>query len=348
MSHIYDALRRAKAARQAAGTPPAGEPPASEPQAGEPPAGDSQGSQAAGQPPVGEPQGGQSEEARGAGSALPAAPPVASTIERAAAREPEAARTRADSAAPRVASSARPGTETSTRGRIRTRTAMVSPHATVSGKLIGDLKPEFLRELDSLRASLGLHMGNQKRRVLGFVGALSGEGATTIALHCAYLLARAEGSRVLLVDADLGHAHNALSEPLGERPGLGELLAGRAAPEDAILSTEIPEFHFLPAGDGVAAGEAAAHPEDLRPVIDRLGHLYDWVIADLPPVLENAKTPLLAAACDGVVFVIRAHRTPRTLSQRAIDLLHVHGCRILGTVLNARKESLPGFLRERV
>ncbi|MFH1145161.1 MAG: CpsD/CapB family tyrosine-protein kinase [Candidatus Eisenbacteria bacterium] len=225
--------------------------------------------------------------------------------------------------------------------------ARLVPRAEVTGSLVGELRPEFLRELDGLLANIEVQFGATARRVLGFTGAVTGEGATTVALHFAYLLARTSGKRILLVDSDVGAKKVSLSSPLGVRPGLVEVLCAEARLEEVVLATEVSDLHFLPAGAHGPHADAMKI-SNLQSLGDRLGKLYDWVILDLAPVLEHPESRLLASVSDGVVLVVRAHRTPRATAQRALDLLTSGRCRVLGTVLNARKESLPGFLRERV
>jgi len=393
VSHIYDALRRARGGQprpgdapkpagpetppaETAGTPPAvpGDqvaaapdgpaPPAPDAPAGPPepgtPAAPPAPAAPAGPPePVAQPSAREEERAaprRAVKPPLEEARPVEPqpVIPRPAVEEPVKGRRVASPPAERSVRAERPPAERLPVEKTPGRKAGAKlgsglmPQAIVAGNLIGDLQPTFLRELEGLRASVEVQLGRSARKVLGFTGAVSGEGATTLAMHYAYLVARAEGKRILLVDGDLGRAKPGLSGPVGPRPGLSDLLQGGLRPEEVILGTEVPELHFLPAGgEGVNAVDAA-HSPHLHALADRLGELYDWVVADLPAVLEHPETPLLASACDGVVLVIRAHRTPRALSQRALDLLQVSGCRILGTILNGRKECLPGFLRQRV
>jgi Mrp family chromosome partitioning ATPase len=224
----------------------------------------------------------------------------------------------------------------------------LAPRGRVSGKLIGDPDAELLRDVDGLRQSIEGALGPAPRRVVGFAGAVAGEGTTTIAVSLAHLLARVVDRRVLLIDADMGRTSGGLSAAVGEHDGLTEVLRRQTPVDEALLATEAEGLHFLPAGkDRVHQIEAAA-AGPVRPLFEHLGDAYDWVVVDLPPVLRHPETRMLASACTGVVFVVRANRTPRTVSQRALSELALGRCRVLGSVLNARRESLPRFLLERV
>lgn len=349
MSHIYDALRRARGAKP----PLPGDPnrPDEPSRPGEPERTAEPDRPHEPEAPAEPRPAGQPEERRAASS--PADAPEAG--ERSQNVTPEEAKER-----PRVAASAdvekrgagapsiAMGREKRTEERLRERRAALVPRSTVAGTLVGELEASFLTELEGLRAGIEIQLGRAPRRVVGFTGAVTGEGATTLALHFAFLLAHSMGHRVLLVDGDVGRENMGLSGPLGRRDGLTELLQGTVPPEEAVLATEVPGLHFLPAGSDGSGSPRTIHTPHLQALVRQLGDLYDWVVIDLAPVLEHPESAMIAASCEGVVLVVRAHQTPRSASQRALDLLQARRTRVLGTVLNGRKESLPGFLRNRV
>lgn len=222
------------------------------------------------------------------------------------------------------------------------------PTGRVEGGLIGEPHRELLQELEPLRCSIDVALGRSPRKVIGLTGALPGEGTSTMALHFAILLARVAEQRTLLVDADMARAGVALSRAAGEREGLSELLIKDVPPERLILATGEANLHFLPAGLDRVNHAAGVGSGRLRPLFDALGRFYDAVVVDISPVLRHPEAPYVGAACDGVVLVVRAHQTRRELAQRAIAELNCARCRILGSVLNGRKSSLPTFLGEEV
>jgi polysaccharide biosynthesis transport protein len=222
------------------------------------------------------------------------------------------------------------------------------PEGEVEGGLLGEPSTDFLRELDVLRENTEVLFSRNRRRVISFAAALPGEGTSTLAVHFAYLLARVAEKRVLLIDADMARSNLSLSESVGDCAGLTELLRGQGPLEKVILRTEQPHLHFLPAGRDRIRHVEAVSSGQIRPLFEELGGHYDVVVVDNAAVLEHPEAPLIGAASDGVVLVVRAQATRREIVQRALAELNFSRCRILGTVLNARKESLPGFLRERV
>ena len=226
--------------------------------------------------------------------------------------------------------------------------AGLTPRGRLTSRLLGEPDRELLADVDGLRQGLEGMLGGSPRRVVGFAGSVVGEGATTLSVHLAHLLASAAGRRVLLVDADMSRSSTGLSSAIGERVGLAEVLRRQTPLEEALLATEDAGLHFLPAGkDGVHHVEAASTGA-VKPLIDQLGAAYDWVIVDLPPVLRHAETRAIGSVCTGIVLVVRGNRTPRAFAQRATRELNLSRCVVLGCVLNARKESLPRSLRERI
>jgi len=226
--------------------------------------------------------------------------------------------------------------------------ARLVPRGSIAGHLIGEPDLAFLKELDRLRASLEVTLGARLPHRVGFLAATTGEGTTTLAMHFAHLMAHLAERRVLLVDADMGRSNVALSAVVEDRDGLTELLRGERSAADVVLATEEPNLHFLPAGRDQVRYVETTTPGRLRTVLTDLSHYYDWIVVDIAPVLRHPEASVIGAATDGLVFIVRAHRTSRDVARRAMEELNVARCRILGTVLNARREPLPGFLRERV
>ncbi|MCK4304842.1 MAG: CpsD/CapB family tyrosine-protein kinase [Candidatus Eisenbacteria sp.] len=226
--------------------------------------------------------------------------------------------------------------------------APLVPDGKIQGRLLGEPNTSFLRELDTLRGNVDVLLSRQSRQVVCFTGAVPGEGSTTLAVHYAYLISSVVGKRVLLVDGDMARSHLSLSDAIGERAGLSELLTSDLPLESAIVGTEDPKLHFLPAGQDQIHHIEAVTSGPIRSLLDHLGERYDAVVIDSAPVLEHPESPLIGAACDGVVLVVRAERMRWEIAQRALRELNIARCRILGSVLNAWRPSLPSFLSERV
>lgn len=219
---------------------------------------------------------------------------------------------------------------------------------------VGRVRPldlGLLRQIDSLRDRIDLELPRTGRRVIAVVPSVTGEGASTVSLHIARAMARVSEGKVLLIDADLERGNHTLSHLVGSREpraGLADLLAGTVDLSRAVLSTDEANLHFLPSGRESGRPGEISSSERLKPFIDEVGRLYRAVVVDCPSVLENPEVPGLGAFTDGIVLVVRAHRTRREVVKKALALLEGSRCRVLGVVLNQRRYPIPDFLYRRL
>ncbi|MBD3334541.1 MAG: AAA family ATPase [Candidatus Eisenbacteria bacterium] len=204
------------------------------------------------------------------------------------------------------------------------------------------------QEMERLQSSLDVTMDPSRRRVVTFLGAVAGEGATTLSLHYALYLARAAEQPVLLVDADMARSSRGLSEGMEDQPGLHDVLRGVIDPAQAVVGTEEERLHFLPAGRELSGYAELVHSPRFSGLLDNLGKRYRVVILDGPPVIAHPEAAIIGAAGDGVVFVIHHRRTRREVIQKAIQNLQIAKCNILGSVLNKRVHDIPEFIYQRV
>ena len=214
-----------------------------------------------------------------------------------------------------------------------------------------DISFRTMRELEHLRERLELELPRTGRRLFAIAASTAGEGASTLGLQLARIIARSPEGKVLLIDADMGSSGRSLSRSIGAataKPGLADLLAGRMELSKAVLSTDEPNLHFLPSGSESTPNREAISSERMRQFLDDMGRLYRMVILDCPPVLMSSESPMIGALTEGVVLVVRANRTRREVTQRALLLLQSSRCRVLGVVLNQRTYPIPGFLYRRL
>jgi hypothetical protein len=147
-------------------------------------------------------------------------------------------------------------------------------------------------------------------------GVGAGGGTRTVAHWVATALSRA-GRKVVLLRADDQDAREA-----GGPPGLAEALSGQVPLDELPLRTLDGGPWLLHAGQGPTdPGELLAAP-GMTDVMQQLGHRFDHVVVEAPPVLPYVETALLAAACaDQVVLVVRPGWSARRKVRAAVDVL---------------------------
>jgi len=185
----------------------------------------------------------------------------------------------------------------------------------------------------TLRSSLLLGARGDAR-VLVITSALPSEGKTLTAVNCATVLAQ-QGSKVLLVDADLRRSSLHRNFGIRREPGLGDVLDGRCAANEAVVTVEsVPHLSVVSSGRPVAYPAEALASEAMATALGRWRAEYDHVVIDTPPVAMVTDAVVLAARADAVLLVAMASGTTRQALRRTRDLLLRANARIAGVVVN--------------
>lgn len=159
------------------------------------------------------------------------------------------------------------------------------------------------------------------------------EGKSLVCTNLAISFGRLGRYRVLLVDGDLRMRGTTRLLKMDEMPGLAEYLEGKLSFEDSVHATEFPAVSVVAAGNP---------PIDNLPTLlegpgwseflTRAKQHFDIIIVDSVPVSAPlADFELMSAACDGVLLVVRLHKTSREALSVAIQRMNR---KPLGLVLN--------------
>jgi capsular exopolysaccharide synthesis family protein len=196
----------------------------------------------------------------------------------------------------------------------------------------------------SLRTKITRLQSSQGIRSLAISSAIAGEGKTVSAINLAISLSQLETQRVLLVDGDIRTA--GLSGVMGvtDKPGLSEFLQGKCQFTNGVLSTNLPRLYVVGAGALTSAASDLFSNTKWKEFIGWCNEIFDMVVVDCPPILGLADFDLISASTDGVMIVVRAHKTKReTLSDLG---QHLQGKKVLGIILNGeekRKNNYYGY-----
>ncbi|MFC7537248.1 GumC family protein [Sphingomonas sp. GCM10030256] len=191
----------------------------------------------------------------------------------------------------------------------------------------------------SVRSSIELASADGVPPTLLLTSSRPSEGKSTTAFALARDFAAA-GQHVLLVDADLRKpsVHRILGLP--NKAGLSNVLARQMGLEQVIQPTDQPGLMFLSSGPLPPSPAQLLATNLLGELFTTLQARFDVVIIDGPPVLGLADAPRLAAAAQGVLFVIEANGAHRGAAKSALARLRGGGARMIGAVLtkfDARK-----------
>ncbi|MFZ1429553.1 MAG: polysaccharide biosynthesis tyrosine autokinase [Geminicoccaceae bacterium] len=194
-------------------------------------------------------------------------------------------------------------------------------------------RSSFAESLLALAIELGLPVPTARGTVLVVTSPSPGDGKTTLAVSLARIMIM-NGKKVLLIDADLRRP--SVHATLGIRidPGLGDVLAGMAALEQAIVPDRASPLDVLPAGMAPQSPIRLLGSDAMASLIERARSYYDLVIIDTPPLLPVADARLLGRLADKVVLVLWWGRTKRGAARLALKYLAQSGAPLTGVVVS--------------
>ncbi len=161
----------------------------------------------------------------------------------------------------------------------------------------------------------------------------SGDGKTVSAINLAGALALKSEAQIMLVDADLRRSSIAELLGLPQQPGLAEYLSGKCSLDDTIIRVEqFPNLCVVPAGKAIANPTELLDSPRWTSACGEFRRQSQFVIFDAPPMETVADYDLIAANCDGIVFVIRPDRTNRKLCLEG--LARVPEGKLIGVLMN--------------
>lgn len=185
-----------------------------------------------------------------------------------------------------------------------------------------------------VRTSLLLSKPQEPPKVFMLASATAGEGKSFTSLNLAAALAQ-NGSRVLLVDADL--RRGTLSKILKKNSdgGLSEALLGDSQPGDYKQLDELPELTFLPAGALLSSPAELLGSSRMTEMIESWRREFSYVVIDTPALLPVTDAVVLSPQVDTVIMVARFAYTQSQSIVRAIRLLRSVQVKSIGVLVNA-------------
>jgi len=192
---------------------------------------------------------------------------------------------------------------------------------------------EQFRKLKTSILENGVPKSDENRCIL-ITSSVIGEGKTLTATNLAVSLAQELHHHVLLIDADLRRP--AVHKSLGIKmlQGLSDYLTSDLELSEMFLKTSVPKLSILPAGTATSKAAELLSSHKMRNLIEEVRTRYSdrYIIIDSTPIMSTAEPDILAGQTGGIVFVVKAGKTPRQIIQRSLD--HLKKYSILGLVFN--------------
>lgn len=193
----------------------------------------------------------------------------------------------------------------------------------------------FTETIRSVKVSIDIARTGREAAITGIVSSVPKEGKTTFSANLALLTAQM-GHRTLLIDGDM---HNpSLTRTLLPHAsrGLIDVLEGRSAIADAMVTDSPTGLVFLPTvvKERKPNSVSLLTSDAMEQLLATARQNFDFVIIDLPPVVPVVDVKAAATMFDNFIFVTEWSRTSRDVVRDALLTSSQVRERIIGVVLN--------------
>jgi polysaccharide biosynthesis transport protein len=209
--------------------------------------------------------------------------------------------------------------------------AMLSEHSLVTLESPFSITSEAFR---AVRTSLLLSSADKPPRVVLITSSKKGEGKTTVSSNLAVTIAGSVTSAIV-IDCDLRRSalNKSFEIPNGSL-GLVDLLTDQCTLEEATYPTKHEKLTIMPAGSKPPNPAELLGSNKMRDLIESLKDKYEFILIDSPPVLPVTDAVILSRIVDGVILVVRGHKTDHGVAKEARNRISQVGGKILGAILN--------------
>jgi succinoglycan biosynthesis transport protein ExoP len=218
--------------------------------------------------------------------------------------------------------------------------AKFKEHAVTPGTSSWSKVAEALR---GMRTAILLSSPGAPPKVIMVASTRPAEGKSSVAGLTAITFGL-NGSKVLLVDADLRRPALHLRFKMGKGLGLSSVLSGKATLDEAVVPwPDLPNVHVLTSGPVPPLPSELLSSKQMEDLLIRARTEYDFVFLDTPPVLAVTDASVLGRLADAAILIIRYNAAQKQVVRRCIDLLERSGTHLLGVAVNAVDFTAPEY-----
>src|SRR3972149_9389223 len=173
---------------------------------------------------------------------------------------------------------------------------------------------------------------DKRSYTIAVTSAIKSEGKSFTSLNLAISIARDFDEKVLLIEGDLKNPglYGYLKHPPGF--GLTDVLEGKIDVDASAVQMFDGQLSVLFAGKTTGNPSKLLSSFKMQEIITTAREHYKYIIIDTPPIMPMADINIYSTLIDGILLVILAGKTPRSLVKRAISTLAAD--KIVGAVLN--------------
>ena len=186
----------------------------------------------------------------------------------------------------------------------------------------------------TIRAAIALAQQSEKYRLIAVTSTIPSEGKSLVASNLAIVMAQT-GLKTLLIDGDLRRPSVHKAFQLQSPVGLSAYLAEKVnRPEELVHQSQVPNLDIVCCGAIPSSPSELIGSRRMMELLEEMGRRYDRVVVDCPPVSAVADPLIVAAMCDGIVYVSKFNKIRREHARKSVQRIQNAGIHVLGVVIN--------------
>ncbi|MCF7875093.1 MAG: CpsD/CapB family tyrosine-protein kinase [Candidatus Omnitrophica bacterium] len=172
---------------------------------------------------------------------------------------------------------------------------------------------------------------NNNPVVLGVTSAFPKEGKSFCAANLAIAFAE-EKEDTLLINANLRKQFLSVFGTKSNK-GLSDFCSKESSFDEAISSTDLDHFFFMPQGPVFPNPQELLKTKNLDNLIEAAKKKFKKIVISLPPALTCADASLIGDKCDGIILVVSAQKNHLNSLVKVKNILN-RNTKIIGALLN--------------
>lgn len=224
------------------------------------------------------------------------------------------------------------GTQNVVQLQVKSNSSMLS----YDRSLVALHKPHSIESemFKNLRTNILFPEDGKRMKTILVTSASSGDGKTFVSTNLACSIAQGIEEHVLLIDCDMRNSSIHKVFGMSQVRGLSDyLLSGMSIPE-IICKTRLDKLSFIPGGATPSNPTELLSSNKMAVFLKEARDRYDdrYIILDSPPPILTAETKALARLVDGVIIVLKSHKTKKKIIKEIVD--EIGKDKIIGMVVN--------------